>query len=518
MRFIVSVLLLGFVSVASAQTVSFTINTSQTASISPYIYGINGTINSGGFNNLTLTRAGGNRWTAYNWTNNYSNAGSDWYYENDNALCPNGSTAPAGAVAGTVQNAMSNNAAALLTIPMAGYVSKDDLGENWNVQMTAPGSNVLDPNWLSDRMLPSAAVKPGSPASFSTNTATLQAETTVYQNEYVNYLKTLYPTAFTANSATPIWFDLDNEPDLWTGTHPEVRPIVAGSVTSSNPLGTPTPLTYKELLNDTVTYATAIKAVAPNTLIFGPVSYGWNGYTTLQNAPDSGANGDFLTYYLNQTAAASQAAGKRLVDVLDLHWYPEATGAGIRITTQDAGYSGSTLAQLQAARVAAPRSLWDPTYVENSWITADSTNGQAIQLIPREQAKMTAAANTYGAAYAPNKLSISEYDYGGGDDISGGIAEADVLGVFGSHGVFSAALWPLSSNDAVHCRRDGHVSQLRRQGQHLRRHLRLRQQSRPQRYLAVCQRLLNELRPHDPGGDQQEHRQPHPAVPASQGP
>ena len=240
-------------------------------------------------------------------------------------------------MAGTVQNAMSNNAATLLTIPMAGYVAKDDLGGNWDVHMTSAGSNVLDPNWLSDRMLPSAAVKPGGPASFSTNTATLQAETTVYQNEYVNYLKTLYPTAFTANSATPIWFDLDNEPDLWTSTHPEVRPIVAGSVTSSNPLGTPTPLTYTELLNDTVTYATAIKAVAPNTLIFGPVSYGWNGYTTLQNAPDSGTYGDFLTYYLNQTAAASKTAGKRLVDVLDLHWYPEATGAGIRITTNGRG-------------------------------------------------------------------------------------------------------------------------------------------------------------------------------------
>ena len=46
-----------------------------------------------------------------------------------------------------------------------------------------------------------------------------------------------------------------------------------------------------------------------------------------------------------------------------------------------------------------------------------------------------------------NKISISEYNYGGGDDISGGIAEADVLGVFGSNGVFSAAIWPLASNE-----------------------------------------------------------------------
>ncbi len=444
MRSVASLLLLGFASVASAQTVSLTINASQTSAISPYIYGIDGTINSGGFNNLTLTRAGGNRWTAYNWTNNYSNAGSDYYYENDNYL--DSSTAPAGAVAGTVQNGMSNNAASLLTIPMAGYVSKDDLGQNWDTRMTAPGSNVLDPNWLSDRFLPSAAAKPGGPASFSTNTATLQAETTVYQDEYVNYLKTLYPAAFTANSAAPIWFDLDNEPDLWSGTHAELRPVVPGSVTASNPLGTPAPLTYTELLNDTMTYAKAIKAVAPNSLIFGPVSYGWNGYVNLQNAPDSGTYGDFLTYYLNQTASASKTAGQRLVNVMDLHWYPEATGAGIRITTNDSGYSGSTLAQLQAARVQAPRSLWDPTYVETSWITS-SLGNKAIQLLPREQAKMTSAANTYGAAYAPNKISISEYNYGGGDDISGGIAEADALGVFGSNGVFSAAMWPLASNE-----------------------------------------------------------------------
>ena len=175
---------------------------------------------------------------------------------------------------------MSNNGATLLTIPMVGYVAKDDLGEQRRRATDYPGTNTFDPNWLSDRMLPSQAAKPGGPATFSTNTATLQAETTVYQDEYVNYLKTLYPAAFTANSTTPIWFDLDNEPDLWTSTHAEARPIVPGSVTTSNPLGTPAPLTYTELLNDTVTYATAIKAVAPNTLIFGPVSYGWNGYTS----------------------------------------------------------------------------------------------------------------------------------------------------------------------------------------------------------------------------------------------
>ena len=47
--------------------------------------------------------------------------------------------------------------------------------------------------------------------------------------------------------------------------------------------------------------------------------------------PDA-ANRNFLDFYLQQMKAADTAAGTRLVDYLDLHWYPEATGGGTRIT------------------------------------------------------------------------------------------------------------------------------------------------------------------------------------------
>ena len=125
-----------------------------------------------------------------------------------------------------------------------------------------------------------------------------------------------------------------------------------------------------------------------------------------------------------------------------------ATSSNIAITNADSGYSGSTLAALMAARVQAPRSLWDSTYVENSWITADSTGGQPIQLLPREKAKIAASSAAYGSQYTANQISISEYNYGGGDDISGGIAEADALGVFGQQGVLSANEWQLNSNES----------------------------------------------------------------------
>ncbi|HXN94962.1 MAG TPA: hypothetical protein VN879_10675, partial [Candidatus Acidoferrales bacterium] len=67
--------------------VTITIDPAKTKLISPYIYGINfynGV--SGAPPMLTFDRAGGNRWTAYNWETNASNAGSDYFYQNDSYL------------------------------------------------------------------------------------------------------------------------------------------------------------------------------------------------------------------------------------------------------------------------------------------------------------------------------------------------------------------------------------------------------------------------------------------------
>jgi len=67
-----------------AADVTVTINPAQAKPISPYIYGINFYSGvTGPPSNLTFDRAGGNRWTAYNWETNASNAGSDYLYEND---------------------------------------------------------------------------------------------------------------------------------------------------------------------------------------------------------------------------------------------------------------------------------------------------------------------------------------------------------------------------------------------------------------------------------------------------
>jgi hypothetical protein len=368
--------------------------------ISRFIYGANQAL-TGPLADLTFTRLGGNRWTAYNWENNASNAGSDWQHQNDGYL--GGGDAPGGAVGPTLQNASARNAGTLLTIPINGYVAADKLG---NGDVRNSGSNYLQTRFRQER------ASKGAPFSLAPDTT----DAYVYQDEFVNWVKANYPHG-ESDPDRPIWYALDNEPDLWNSTHAAIHPAAA---------------TYAELASKSIEYARAIKAVAPGSKVFGPVNYGWQGYVTLQDAPDA-AGRDFQASYLQQMKQAEQAHGTRLLDVLDVHWYPEATGNGVRIIGTD------TSAAVVAARLQAPRSLWDPTYTETSWITQWSTGGP-IRLIPRLNDKI--AAN-----YAGTKLAITEYNYGAGGHISGGIAQADALGVFGREGVFAANQWPLASNE-----------------------------------------------------------------------
>jgi hypothetical protein len=161
------------------------------------------------------------------------------------------------------------------------------------------------------------------------------------------------------------------------------------------------------------------------------VSYGFNGYASLQDAPDAGGR-DFLDWYLQQAKAHADSTGTRLIDYLDLHWYPEARGGGRRII------ESSNDPEVVQARIQAPRSLWDAGYVEDSWII--DVLGRPIDLLHWLQDKVD-------AHYPDTKLAITEWNFGGGNHISGAIAVADVLGIFGRHGVRAAAYWPLSENE-----------------------------------------------------------------------
>lgn len=348
---------------------------------------------------FTVARMGGNRLSAYNWENNASNAGADWHNQNDDLM---GVTdEPGWAVRTFLEEGQRHKAAVMLTIQTIGHVAADK---------SPPGDVNQSSNYLDTRFVPSFAKKPGGKYQYPPDLK----DHAIYQDEQVWWIERI------KSAVTPVWYMLDNEPDLWSATHSRIQTTKPG---------------YADIIANNLSYASAMKSVAPKALVFGPANYGWNGFRTFQGASD--ANGrDFLDVYLEAMKKGEVRMGRRILDVLDIHWYPEARGGGVRVTDNKEENPA-----LEAARIQAPRSLWDGTYVEESWV-ADSLGRQPIALLPR-------LFKQIDAHYPGTKLSISEYNFGGGTHPSGLIAQADALGIFGRYGLFAACNWGMGIQDTA---------------------------------------------------------------------
>jgi len=390
--------------------VTITVDPTMTKPISPYIYGTN--FYSGNTSpqpNFTLDRDGGNRWTAYNWETNASNAGSDYIYNNDNYL--SSSNVPAGAVRSFIAGDQGAGLASLVTFQLQGYVSADESGP-----VLRPFPNLT----RFKQVIEKKSTKDAAP--FTTTPPTSDAY--VYMDEFAWALDQKFSGLgiFGASPVHPTFVSLDNEPDLWNSTHEDVQGST--NISSSN------------YITKTVTLAEALKDQFPSVVIFGPVNYGLSGIYSWQGelSPSWTGTNWFADKYLAGIKTASTTYGKPVVDVYDFHWYSEATDGTTRVTNM----TSSTLTdpQIQAI-VQSPRSLWDSTFTETSWITQSVTGGAPIQILNRLQAKI--AAENPGM-----KISITEYENGGFNHIAGTIAQADNLGIFGSMGLFAANFWPPS--------------------------------------------------------------------------
>ena len=396
--------------------VTVTVNPSQTNPISPWIYGINSYSGIPNPPNVTFDRAGGNRWTAYNWENNYSNAGSDFGpYSNDNFL--SSSTVPAEAVRSFIAGDHTAGLASLMTVQLQGLVSADG---NGNVSVASPPDMTRFKTVVDQKSTVSSV-------PFTTTPDTTDAD--VFMDEFLWALDQKFSgeNIFGASPALPTFVSLDNEPELWNSTHLEVQ--------GSNPV------TSDAYITKAISLAEALKDQFPNVIIFGPVHYGFQGIYSWQGelSPTPSGTNWFPDKYLAAMQTASNTYGKPVVDVYDFHWYPEVYDTGnTRITSMSAASLSAADVQLI---VQAPRDLWDPTFNDagnsNPWIYNEL--GQTpVQIIPRLQAKISAEFP------AMKGLSISEYEGGGWNNIAGTIAEADMLGIFGDKGLFAAAFWPPS--------------------------------------------------------------------------
>lgn len=406
---------------AAAVNVTITVDPTKTKTISPFIYGTNfygGNTNAPAL--LTMDRAGGNRWTAYNWITNGSNAGSDYFYETDDYLCNGTCNAgiPAEAVRMLIAADQQAGLASLVTLQMQGYVSKDTA----LVQVQPPFPDLTDFRPVVDKKSTASA------APFTLTPPPATTDNNVYMDEFAWALDQKFSgkNIFGASPTNPTFVSLDNEPELWNSTHQEIQGATA--------------VTSDAYIAKTITLTKALKEQFPNIVIFGPVHYGFLGLYNWQGelaATPAGTNW-FSDKYLNAIKSASTTYGKPLVDVYDFHWYPEEYDAS---STRILNLTGTSLTAAQVQLIVqSPRNLWDPTFNDaangnsNPWVyqTLGST---PINLLGRLETKI----NTENPGM---KIAITEYEGGGWNHIAGTIAQADYLGIFGAQGLFAASFWP----------------------------------------------------------------------------
>jgi len=364
---------------------------------------------------LPVNRRGGNSTTRYNWLNDTYNTGSDWYFENIPESNTNTSALSNGSAADRfVEQNLRTGTRSILTIPLIGWVAKqrrENHPFDCGFKVSKYGSQDSVDSWDTDC---GNGLHNGSNLTGNAPTDTSVATTTTFVSNWISHLTGRYGT--TANGGVS-YYNLDNEPMLWNSTHRDIHPA---------------PTSYDELRDRTYLYAPLIKAVDPTAKTLGPVLWGWTAYFySAQDAagggswwdtrPDRKAHGDipFVPWYLQQMQAYEQQHGLRILDYLDLHYYPQASG--ISLTT-----AGN--ATTQALRLRSTRSLWDATYLDESWIK------DTVRLIPRMREWVS-------ANYPGTKLAITEYNWGGLENINGALAQADVLGIFGREGLDLATLW-----------------------------------------------------------------------------
>jgi hypothetical protein len=349
------------------------------AEISPLILGLSSSLKAPELEQagIRLNSWGGNPSTRFNYQIGHAwNNGRDWEFRNTNY----GATGDA--ARGFIEENKEAGVETRLAVPTIGWIAKNDdtnvcsFPDEDGGCTGGDGSDCEHQNVIADPRTANVESTPEMVAD--------------------------WVAGLVADGHAPRYIAMDNEPDLWGYTHYDVHPDCP---------------TYEELLETYLRYATAIREVAPNAELTGPVMCCWFDYWDVAPGPADGSDADFLSWFLRGVRTHDEQYGTRTLDVVDVHYYP-----------QSAVFNDKTDPTTNALRLNSTRSLWDPQYVDQSWIHS------VIEFIPRVK-------RIIESSYPGTPLFISEWNFGADDSMNGALAIADVLGIYGREGVYAAAYW-----------------------------------------------------------------------------
>jgi len=361
--------------------------------------------------NLPLNRNGGNASDTYSYTQDATNHGSDWYFESIASGSGNGQ-----GIDSYVTDTKNGGAQPSLTLNLF----------DWAAKLGAGGSNVgafsvanygaqqqvdpYDSRWGNGVHTNGTNVSGNNPAdAYIANTSTIERA----------WIQHLIGTFGNSQNGGIQYYNLGNEPGLWNSTHRDIHP--AGD-------------TLPELRDRIIDYASMVKSLDPNAKILGPEEWGWTNYfisgadAAAQNwsATYNGLNAE--AWLLDQLHQNNVTTGQRLLDYFTLHYYPQGDAGGHQ------EFSNDVTTATQLLRNQSTRSLWDPNYVDQSWIGTTGINGGKVNLINLMKNWVT----TY---YPGTKIGVTEYNWGAEGHMNGATAQADIWGIFGREGLDLADRW-----------------------------------------------------------------------------
>jgi hypothetical protein len=413
--------------------------------ISPYVYGgafpaSTSAISDSG---TSVVRWGGNAASTYNWQLHTYNADNDYFFEDFNF---SGIGSGDGSSTQFITDVKNAGSVPLMTMVMLPWVAKtaevagSSGNGHWSFSVVKYGAQCATDQYNSDA---GNGVKSDCSTKITGNdpndayypllddhSSSCSAGTNCqYRSDWAAALATAFGSGTCSIPYSPLtschFYDMDNEVDIWGGTHIDIHAAPAG---------------YDELANIYVTEAQKLKTWDPQAVRLGPVSCCWWFYWNGANGSDKNAHAgiDFLPWWLNQVYWQDQISGSRSLDMFDIHAYPDGPDT-----------TNYTKAQKQALAVSIYRDYWDPTYVSPSGTINQpyTTNIQPDKTIPFRIPRMRAIVNSI---YPGTPLAITEWsaEFAGANDFSTALGDADAYGLLGRERVSLSTRWgaPAAAN------------------------------------------------------------------------
>lgn len=146
------------------------------------------------------------------------------------------------------------------------------------------------------------------------------------------------------------YWNMDNEPEIWEGTHDDVMPRQIAA---------------EAFMQRYFEYAKQARARYPEIKLVGPVPANeWQWYNWPSPILADGRSYPWLEYFIKRIGEEQARTGLRLLDVLDLHYYPSASNP--------------------ASVVQLHRTFFDPTYANPDANGVRAVNGGWDTSINRE--------------------------------------------------------------------------------------------------------------------------------------